>query len=319
MKFLALTTIFLTTHLAFSQYTGIHSLDSTVVRIGVLTANGGLLGTKGDKGGTGYVYRMDPLGNWEILNNGNPLSESVEDIQAVAEINKNTYLAGTWKNGLFRSDDSGAAWKLLSDFPAKDIRCIQVGEQTGIIYAATTTHGIMHSRDQGNTWSTIGPDSLFRSLASWSIELDPENDSIIYAMTFGRKIMKSFDCGLNWEMILDGKENMIYDLHINREANMLWATGSGDSTRTLQVSFDKGETWVPVNDLPDASLNEVATSSNGELFIGSWDKGVFALIDEKWNHVDEIPFPVITDICIRGKVLTVFTWGHGVYELTTSP
>lgn len=142
----------------------------------------GLLGTKGDKKGAGFVYGLNKKGIWKTLNKGKALSLGAEDVQTVAMITEKIYLAGTWKNGLFISGNAGKSWKKLTNFPSQVIRCIQVSQQSQLIYATTADKGILKSFDNGENWISCTDDSLQKFTASWSLEIDPENDSIVYAM-----------------------------------------------------------------------------------------------------------------------------------------
>ncbi len=294
-----------------------HYLDSTTVRSSVFRKTNGLLGTKGAEVGSGFVYQWKE-DKWECLNEGKPLSLEVEDVQAVEIVNKTTYLAGTWKNGLFITKNAGETWQKLKDFPSNDIRCIQRANKTKLIYAATTDYGIMKSFDNGYTWEACIEDSTRVNLASWSIEIDPKNDSTIYAMTFGRKIKKSMDQGKTWNDVLVKEGVMFYDLYISKtNSKLLWVAGAREKGGILCHSSDGGKTWSEFSGTPEMNINEVLViEPQNELFIGSWDQGVYKYSNEKWNFVDEVEHNVITDMLIdsNGKV-TVFTWGNGIFHL----
>jgi len=147
------------------------------------------VGLKGNNMGAGLVYKSEDAGeSWHVLNNGLPIDPYVADIQAVAETNlqNRTLFAGTWKNGLFKSEDAGMSWTKDFNFPSSDIRSIRAGVQNPkLIYAATSNFGVVKSLDGGLTWKRNTPaqiDSTFQF--AWSIEIDPNDDSIIYALTF---------------------------------------------------------------------------------------------------------------------------------------
>lgn len=208
-----------------------HQLKGITIRSSVVEGNQGLLGTKGDEKGSGFVYGLNKKGKWKVLNKGKALSPNVEDVQAVAMVTEVVCLAGTWKNGLFISGNKGKSWEKLSEFPSQDIRCIQVSRQSQLIYAATTDQGILKSFDNGYSWTVCTADSLIRSMAAWSIEIDPENDSIVYAMTFGGDVLRSKDQGCSWQSVLSHDGIMFYDLAISTvNSAKLWAAGANDSS-----------------------------------------------------------------------------------------
>lgn len=295
-----------------------HQLKGITIRSSIIQGEKGLLGTKGDKKGTGLVYGLKN-GVWTVLNQGEALSSEVEDVQTVAIVTENIYLAGTWKNGLFISENKGKSWKKHATFPSKDIRCIQVSQQSQLIYATTTEYGILKSVDNGENWIGCTQDTLIGNTSAWSIEIDPENDSIVYVTSFSGEILKSIDQGCSWSPSLKHDGIMFYDVAISTvNSDKLWAAGANDSTGVFYFSFNQGQHWLPMNNLPKIALNEVVVLEELELVvIGSWNNGCYLMSnDYKWRKMDAIKFDAITDLWIQdNSILHVFTWGDGVYRI----
>ncbi|MFT5821992.1 MAG: photosystem II stability/assembly factor-like uncharacterized protein [Crocinitomix sp.] len=323
MKLILTLCSFLTLFCAIGQNIEVnHQLKGLTIRSSVVKGNKGLLGTKGDEKGSGFVYGLNKKGKWKILNKGKALNPEVEDVQAVALVTADIYLAGTWKNGLFISENKGQSWEKLSKFPSQDIRCIQVSQHSQLIYAATTDKGILKSVDNGYNWTVCTADSLVKSTSAWSIEIDPENDSIVYAMSFGGGVLKSTDQGCSWESILSQDGIMFYDLAISTvNSSKLWAAGANDTSGVFYFSYDQGEHWSITKNIPNITMNEVIVIEELEFVVaGSWGQGCYLMRnDYTWTKMEAIAFDTITDFWIQNdSVLHVFTWGDGVYRIDLS-
>jgi hypothetical protein len=321
MKLGLVTVLMFIALVSFSQSdTLVPQLPNQIIRSSTVTSLGALVGLKGKEKGAGLVYYRSPESlTWEQTNRGKALAKEVEDVQAVAIIDENNFLAGTWKNGLFSSINQGKSWKKVDNFPSKDVRSIQVSRSNpDLIYAATTTHGIVKSTDKGSSWTPCTADSLYKTLAAWSIEIDPSNDSIIYAMTFRNGIYKSTDQGHHWKSVLKQDGIMFYDLAMaNNNRDRLCAVGSNDSLGVMYSSTNGGESWAMVTGVPNGALNQVAiTGVNQDVFlVGSWDNGAHANTNGQWNKVTNVTFETISDIYAGSKEVIFFTWGNGIYKM----
>ncbi|MDX2359288.1 MAG: hypothetical protein QNK23_00685 [Crocinitomicaceae bacterium] len=289
-------------------------LPEVTIRSYTSQGNIALAGIKGEIG-EGLVYIQLDNQQWTACNDGDPLASNVEDVQAVAIITPTVFLAGTWKNGLFRTDDAGHSWRKIEDFPSNDIRSIRVNSEN-TIYAATTTNGILHSTDLGITWNQCAHDSLNEFLASWSLELDPNDANTLFALTFKNGIQKSSDGGKTWRTALLLEGLMFFDMARSPISNMLVAVGSNDSIGVIYTSVDQGETWLFQEDTPKALFNTVAITGKSYevIFTGSWDQGAFICIENDWSHFDDIDFSVISDIHTNNTSVTFSSWGNGIYS-----
>ena len=74
-----------------------------------------IAGNKGSAAGDAKLFASDNGGvSWRFLNNGKSLTSNATDVQAVAVVSPTVILAGTWKHGLFRSDDSGESFNQVN-------------------------------------------------------------------------------------------------------------------------------------------------------------------------------------------------------------
>ncbi len=338
MKSLLLIILTFTFSLGFTQYLEAnlikHSFKNQIIRsyaVNPIHQAQMLVGLKGDSLGDGKVYISEDYGSsWTALNNGLALSPKCEDIQALCIIDSLTFLAGTWKNGIYISKDRGVSFKKIEDFPAKDIRAIKKGHQTtGLVYASTTTHGVMKSLDNGTTWYKSPILDNYTKLAAWSLLIDPNNDSILYITSFTNGIQASFDQGISWNQILHQKELFFWDLAIDNKGK-IYAVGNNDSLSLIVSSNDYGTSWKTNNSAPLASINSIdilynSYSTNEQLLIGSWDQGFFLGNSDnyfnsptKWIKANPTDSIGTTKIHSNEKYIYSFSWGDGLkqYERT---
>ncbi len=280
-------------------------------------------GLKGASFGTGLVYKSTDGGvTWYALNDSQPIDPYVADIQAIAESNlpETTLWAGTWKNGLFKSNNGGASWTKDVKFPSSDVRSIRTGIQhPSLIYASTSTFGVVKSLDGGATWVRNSPEIIDSSFAfAWSIEIDPSDDHTVYAQTFGDGVWRSKDGGESWSQLLDTDGQVAWDLKIAGNGDIYVATSKrGDSKSTLYQSKDQGQSWIEIAEVPQIGINQVTLVEYDDrisLFVGSWQDGVHVLENGTWSKIDAVDHSGIAHLLTHGNTLLVGSWGNGVYR-----
>jgi len=277
-----------------------------------------LVGIKGDSSASAFVYFSGDSGdNWHLLNDSNSLHPRASDVQAVAFIDDSVLLAGTWKKGIFRSSNGGKSWVRNREFPSPDVRSIVVDSKNqNIVYAATTTSGILKSLDKGLTWQSCGEDSLKRKMASWALKLDANNH--IYALTFEGEIYRSNDNGTSWKSLINKEGSTFYDIHIDeKKTKNIWVVGCNDSLGFGYKSKDGGQVWDTLTNLPNALLSaiEVVDSKGKEVILGSWDKGYFKKTKTGWMELSAIETNRSSSIRSTSTHIEFYTWGNGIFRI----
>ncbi len=282
-------------------------------------------GLKGNKLGTGHIYQSSDSGKtWSIINNGQPLSGYVADIQAIAVASdlSNTIYAGTWKNGLFTSTDAGQSFHYDSSFPSADIRSIKTGIQHPLlVYASTSAFGVVRSTDGGKSWTRNNPDLIDSTFQfAWSIEIDKNDDRVIYAQTFNNGVWKSMDQGTTWNKTLDIDGKVAWDMHVEDNGLDLWVAAStrGDTLSTIYHSDNAGEEWNEIADVPQIGISEINVQRDEGgtpvILIGSWRGGVHIHTENIWTKVKEIDFDTIAEILQHKGEFVIGSWGNGIYR-----
>ncbi|HKI46259.1 MAG TPA: YCF48-related protein [Balneolales bacterium] len=96
------------------------------------------------------------------------------------------------------STNRGKTWKILSAGPASAIRIDPVNPKS--VFIAEESGDILHSVDQGQTWSTIQPPPSISEPELYTLAIDPSNDHILYA-GYNDGIYKSTDQGKSWQKL----------------------------------------------------------------------------------------------------------------------
>ena len=162
-------------------------------------------------------------------------------------------------SGIFRTTDGGANWTRLSEgLPAGDTGRIGLSvyrKDPRIIYALVenANGGIFRSDDSGTTWrkmSGTNPRPMYFS----KVRVDPTDDRRVWVL--GVSLAVSEDSGRTFRV------NQSARMHADQHA--FWIDPV-DSSHILagcdggiQWSYDRGQTWDFVNNLPLAQFYEVA-------------------------------------------------------------
>ena len=302
-----------------------HSFEGEIIRsysVSDFNENQLLIGLKG-KAGDAKVHFSNDLGDsWRLLNQGKPLCDSCQDVQTVQFISEDIYLAGTWKNGLYRSTNKGQHFEKVKNFPSNDIRSIKINT-AGDVYAATTTQGIQLSKDHGLTWTNAFEDTITGKFPAWYIDIDPSNDSIMYGMSFKQQLMRSEDAGRSWTVAYQKPGLMCWDVAFSARRELSYVIGSSDSASYVIYSFDQGKTWQEYEvDIPAACAISVQENLNHhEVIVGSWDSGYqryyplyYDVLEIDFLRDENIPQDTIgvTKMFVNRKHFINFSWGDGV-------
>ncbi len=127
--------------------------------------------------------------------------------------------AGTWGNGLWRSDDDGRTWDTVgAGIPHAVITAVAVSpEERGVVYAGTEPSAVFRSENGGETWSELSGLRALPSSGSWSfpprpethhvrwIETDPNVAGRLFVAIEAGALVRSLDDGRTWlDRVRDG-------------------------------------------------------------------------------------------------------------------
>jgi hypothetical protein len=213
-------------------------------------------------------------------------------------------------NLVFRSTDEGASWEAISpDLSRNDPKTLGpsggliTGDNVGTEYYATifafaesplqqglfwagSDDGLIHvSRDGGASWQNVTPPDL----PVWSlvsiIEPSPHDPAVAYVATtryklddFHPYLYKTTDYGATWTRITDGIADNDFTRAIREDPERRGLLFAGTETG-VQVSFDDGAHWQPLQlKLPAVPVHDL-TVKEGDLIAATHGRGFWVLDD----------------------------------------
>ncbi|MEO0897293.1 MAG: glycosyl hydrolase [Bacteroidota bacterium] len=227
--------------------------------------------------------------------------------------NERIYFAA---NKVFRSDDRGNTWQVISDDLSR-----QLDRNTLEV--------------QGKVWSVDAvaknrSTSIYGNIVA--LDESPVKEDLIYAGTDDGLIHVTEDAGENWTKIesVNGVPDMTYVnmlLASQHDENVVYAAFNnhkkGDFQPYLYKSSDKGKTWTSIAaNLPErGSVYAIAEDhvKPGLLFVGT-EFGLHVSLNggEKWHKMSAgLPTIAVRDLAIqkRENDLVLASFGRGFYVL----
>lgn len=203
-------------------------------------------------------------------------------------------VGGPQPTGIYRSDDDGRTWQVVSSGPGVAVNALAVhpANQT-VVYAgtsggpATTTHTLWRSVNGGQTWQsfTLGlPADAYGMIPTvTALSVDPNQPGVLYVGTDGQGVYR-FDEGRNSYELLGGVS--LYNAHVDGlvvgpDSRVYALTGEG-----LFVS--EGQAWKKLESLPELAVSlAVAPGDPQVLYAGGASTGAFRATDggQTWERV----------------------------------
>jgi len=205
------------------------------------------------------------------------------------------------RGGLFKSVDGGTTWKhITSGLPSGLLGRANIDVAPGapdVLYiyldnrAPTAVKGrpyvggeVYRSGDRGEHWKKVNTDDLFEvfGVFGWKfadVRVDPRDANHVYIL--GNRAFQSFDGGATWRRLGDKIVRVQYTdgraLHLDHHelvidpANpdrLLLGNDGG-----LFMSYDGGESWLHMNNIPVSQMYFVSTDDHApyRIFAGTQD------------------------------------------------
>ena len=229
-------------------------------------------------------------------------------------------------SGLYRSNDGGTTWKMLTEHglpkgPYGRIG-VAVSANSDRVYALIEAHegGLYRSEDGGENWELINPDRSFWQRAWYYMHIiaDPQSPDTLYIANV--EFYKSTDGGHTFNKVrVPHGDNHAMWIDPKNPNRMIVSNDGG-----VTVSLDGGKTWSRENNQPTAQFYHVITDTRSPYYVygSQQDSGTVAIasrsnentIDRQdWYDVGGgeagyiAPYPPDPDIVYAGEYEGVIT------------
>ena len=170
---------------------------------------------------------------WNEANDTNINTKCIADL-AVQVGNPNVIYAASPAGGLYKTNNGGSNWSLLSTLPATNVHSVAVHPTNSmVIYAGTFNQGVYKSTNAGASWTpmTAGmePNDYIRSLV-----IDPADPDIIWAGSWSTGVYRWVPSEGRWAHVNSGlNTRSVMDLFISPDGSFLYAASSGEGVFRL--------------------------------------------------------------------------------------
>ncbi len=218
-------------------------------------------------------------------------------------------------NGLHRSTDDGATWKIITGWKTMEILSVLPDERDEQRILVSSPWGVYRTTDDGATWQ-----ESMKGMRTWyvrSLVPDAFSPRTVYARAED-DIYRSSDRGVNWRPMRAGKGVVTAFLQIPRGPGRFLA---GFEDQGICMTTDGGKTWGQTETPSRTSIYAIAASADGGvMYAGGWRSGVWRSTDggmhweQRWrDDAVESFFCFLVDPANPDHVYAG-TDGNGVYE-----
>jgi photosystem II stability/assembly factor-like uncharacterized protein len=227
--------------------------------------------------------------------------------------NRRYYVAAG--NGLHRSTDGGASWKIMTSWRTMEVLSVVPDPVDSAVVTISTPWGIFQTTDDGGTWL-----EKMEGMKRWYVNvliMHPRDRRTLYAASED-DLYVSRDRGEHWQPLRVGASPVLTVHQLAADpAVMLVGVEDGGIRRTT----DAGETWSAASGLDSSSVYCITSSTDGrEIYAGGWMTGVWRSVDRgaTWSPIWTDP-SVEAVFCLfvhpeNQRHLLVGTDGQGIVE-----
>ncbi len=183
------------------------------------------------------------------------------------------------RNGLYKSEDAGNDWQLLSE-ELVTLKCLEIATPDAI-YAGTQGNGICKSADGGRTWETIN--SGLGNFDVYCFACTRTDD--IYVSSKHGGLYKSTDGGDSWRSLgLDGL--LVENIMVGQSGVVYASIDNG-----LYKSISGGNGWQQIATGPDGVVTfdlAIHPSDPLRIYAATWGDGVYKSSNGgNWREINE--------------------------------
>ncbi len=220
-------------------------------------------------------------------------------------------------NGIVRSTDGGATWRMTTGWRESDVNKVVVDPENGRNVYASSVWGISASYDGGETWQTANRG--LRKRFSRSIMVDSRNPKRLLVGTEDG-IYESRDRARSWRPVRSSPKIVVLRMDRSQADPDLWIAGT--EGKGVYLSRNDGRRWESAApDLKEANIYGVTADPHNEqsLAAGGWAVGVWVSSDtgKTWQQTEsKLPSPNVMAMTFDANVpgrLWASTFEEGTY------
>jgi photosystem II stability/assembly factor-like uncharacterized protein len=222
-------------------------------------------------------------------------------------------VGGPQPTGIFRSEDNGRTWQMISSGPGVAVNALAVHPANDLVlYAgtsggpATTTHSLWRSTNGGQTWHSftlsLPADSYGMIPTVTALAVDPDQPEVLYVGTDGQGVYR-FDEGRNSYDLIGGVS--LYNAHVN--SLLTSPDGQIYALTSDGIFVTNGYDWQKLETLPELAVSlAVAPNDPETLYAGGASTGAFRATDggQSWEPISS-GLETIPGAALRVTALTV--------------
>lgn len=173
-------------------------------------------------------------------------------------------------NGVHRSDDGRASWRVLTDWRTEEILSLALDQVDSSRMYIGTPWGVFRSADDGKSWQKKSR-GMKKGFVQ-KIVIDHSQRRTLYACSED-DLYFSRDGGENWKPLHVGVSGLMTVVQDPLNPAHLLV---GTEDNGVRVSFDRGKTWQTGIGLPQTAFYALCVSSDREvIYAGGYLSGVW--------------------------------------------
>ena len=242
---------------------------------------------------TGSLYLSTDQGN-----TFKRINQNFYNVHGVFAFDSTIYMRST--SGMYRSDDSGSTWDLLTDLPSGTF-VTSMSKEFNTLYAGTSGEGVWRSTDFGKSWDPVNS-----GLDDLDVNAVLFHDELVYAGTNTGIYYQNTDVigPLVWVEWNENTDVNIRHFTKDETSSQTFALARGGEVYKLTNGVNE---WGQVGQVPESDDDIISFS---EYLLIAGDKGIFRSVNNgvTWNSANSgLNATTINTVYSNNSKLRIYT------------